>query len=52
MSRDPALAEVGPPPQAQRPPRQPSALRGKIWIASDFDPLPANALAAMEGRDE
>jgi antitoxin (DNA-binding transcriptional repressor) of toxin-antitoxin stability system len=50
MSRDQVLAEVGPPPQAARPPRQPGALRGKIRIAPDFDTLPPDLLAAMEGE--
>jgi antitoxin (DNA-binding transcriptional repressor) of toxin-antitoxin stability system len=52
MSRDQVLAEVGPPPQAARPPRQPGVLRGKIRIAPDFDTLPPDQLAAMEGEGE
>jgi antitoxin (DNA-binding transcriptional repressor) of toxin-antitoxin stability system len=51
MSRDQVLAEVGPPPQTARPRRQPGALRGKIRIAPDFDALPADLLAAMEGEE-
>jgi antitoxin (DNA-binding transcriptional repressor) of toxin-antitoxin stability system len=51
MSRDQVLAEVGPPPRQERPRRQPGSLRGKIWIAPDFDALPADVLAAMEGQD-
>jgi antitoxin (DNA-binding transcriptional repressor) of toxin-antitoxin stability system len=50
-SRDQVLAEVGPPPQAVRPRRQPGALRGKIRIALDFDALPSDVLAAMEGEE-
>jgi len=52
MSRDRVLAEVGPPPPETRPRRQPGALRGKIRIAPDFDALPADVLAAMEGEQE
>ena len=51
MSRDQVLAEVGPPPQAVRPPRQPGALRGKIRMAPDFDALPPDMLGAMEGEE-
>jgi antitoxin (DNA-binding transcriptional repressor) of toxin-antitoxin stability system len=51
MSRDQVLAEVGPPQQADRPRRQPGALRGKIRMASDFDALPSDVLAAMDGEE-
>lgn len=51
MSRDQVLAEVGPPPREVRPPRRPGALRGKIRMAPDFDALPADVLAAMEGEE-
>jgi antitoxin (DNA-binding transcriptional repressor) of toxin-antitoxin stability system len=51
MSRDEVLAELGPPPPAARPRRQPGALRGKIRIAPDFDALPPELLAAMEGEE-
>jgi antitoxin (DNA-binding transcriptional repressor) of toxin-antitoxin stability system len=51
MSHDQALAEVGPPRQAERPARCAGALRGKIRIAPDFDHLPADVLAAMEGEE-
>lgn len=51
MSHDQVLAEVGPPRQVERPPRRPGALRGKILIAPDFDRLPADVLAAMEGEE-
>lgn len=50
MSRDQVLAAVGPPPQAARPRRRLGALRGKIRIAPDFDALPPDILAAMEGE--
>lgn len=51
MSHDQVLAEVRPPPSSERPRRQPGALRGKIRMAPDFDALPADVLAAMEGRE-
>lgn len=51
MSHDEVLAEVGPPRQMARPKRRPGALRGKIRIAHDFDVLPADLLAAMEGEE-
>ncbi|MEA2729905.1 MAG: hypothetical protein QOF70_4380, partial [Acetobacteraceae bacterium] len=46
---DEVVAEIHPPSVASRPRRQPGALRGKIRMASDFDSLPADVLAAMEG---
>ena len=52
MSRDRVLAALGPPPQAERPRRQPGVLRGKIWIAPDFDAFPPDLLSAMEGDEE
>jgi antitoxin (DNA-binding transcriptional repressor) of toxin-antitoxin stability system len=52
MSHDQVLAEVRPPPQAERPPRRPGSLRGKIRMVPDFDALPPDVLAAMEGEDE
>ncbi len=50
-SRDQVLAEVRPPPEAERPCRRPGALRGKIRMAPDFDALPPDMLAAMEGGE-
>jgi antitoxin (DNA-binding transcriptional repressor) of toxin-antitoxin stability system len=52
MSRDHVLAEVRPPPETERPRRRPGALRGKIRMAEDFDVLPPDVLAAMEGQNE
>ena len=52
MSRDQVLAEVGPPPPAERPRRRPGARRGRIRMAPDFDALPSDVLAAMEGEEE
>lgn len=45
------LAEVRPPPASLRPLRRPGALRGQIILAPDFDTLPADVLAAMEGEE-
>ena len=52
MSHDEVLAEVRPPPRAELPRRRPGALRGTIRMAADFDALPADVLAAMEGNEE
>ena len=52
MSHDQVLAEVRPPPPSERPHRQPGALRGRIEMAPDFDTLPDDILAAMEGEGE
>ncbi len=52
MSHDQVLAEIRPPAKAERPPRRPGALRGKIRMAPDFDMLPPDVLAAMEGAEE
>lgn len=48
-SHDEVIAELRPPSPQQRPRRELGALRGKIRIAPDFDTLPADILAAMEG---
>jgi antitoxin (DNA-binding transcriptional repressor) of toxin-antitoxin stability system len=50
-SHDQVLAEIRPPPQAERPRRQPGALRGRIRMAPDFDALPPEVLAVMEGEE-
>jgi prevent-host-death family protein len=40
------------PYRAARPPRQLGRLRGRIWIAEDFDaPLPPDVLAAFHGEE-
>ena len=49
-SYDEVLAEVRPPPPSERPRRRPGALRGRIRMAPDFDELPPDILAAMEGE--
>ena len=51
-SHDQVLAELRPPPAAERPRRRPGVLRGKIRMAPDFDTLPQDVLAAMEGGEE
>lgn len=51
MSHDEVLAEIHPPSASLRPYRQPGALRGKIRMAADFDTLPPEVLAAMEGGE-
>jgi antitoxin (DNA-binding transcriptional repressor) of toxin-antitoxin stability system len=48
-SRDTVIAEIHPPSRPIRPVRQPGALRGQIRMADDFDTLPDDILAAMEG---
>lgn len=45
------LAEIRPPPTSLRPQRRPGALRGRFTMAPDFDALPADVLAAMEGDE-
>ena len=40
------------PPQPPPPRREPGRLRGKIRMAADFDTLPAEVLAGMEGDEE
>ena len=49
-SHDQVLAEIRPPGPLPR--RYPGVLRGKIQMAPDFDVLPADVLAAMEGEEE
>lgn len=51
-SHDEVVAEIRPPAKAERSPRQPGALRGKIRMAADFDTLPDDVLAAMENGEE
>ena len=45
------LAEIRPPPSAERPRRRPGALRGRIRMAPEFDTLPPDVLATMEGEE-
>jgi antitoxin (DNA-binding transcriptional repressor) of toxin-antitoxin stability system len=50
-SRDEAVAIIRPPQPPARPRRQPGSLRGEIHMTLDFDSLPADILAAMEGNE-
>lgn len=50
-SQGEVLAELRPPPSS-RPLRRPGALRGRIRMADDFDTLPPEVLAAMQGEEE
>ncbi|MCP1549005.1 MULTISPECIES: type II toxin-antitoxin system Phd/YefM family antitoxin [Methylorubrum] len=52
MSRNEIVAELRPPAAPIRPGRQPGTLRGQIRMAPDFDTLPPDLLAAMEGEAE
>ncbi|KPF58627.1 hypothetical protein IP88_16470 [alpha proteobacterium AAP81b] len=47
-SRGRPIAEVGPPPQMPGP-RKGGTLKGKIWMADDFDELPVDILELMTG---
>jgi antitoxin (DNA-binding transcriptional repressor) of toxin-antitoxin stability system len=51
-SHDQVLAEIRPPAKAEKPRRRPGTLRGRIRVAPDFDTLPPDVLAAMEGEEE
>lgn len=48
VSRNEVVAELKPPAKPEPKRRRPGALKGKIWIAPDFDELPADVLDAME----
>ena len=48
-ARNEVIAIVLPPQPSPR--RRPGTLRGQIEMAPDFDVLPSELLAAMEGRD-
>ena len=50
MPDDEVLAGVGP-LRAEQPRRRAGALRGKIRLAVDFDVLPPDVLASMEGEE-
>jgi antitoxin (DNA-binding transcriptional repressor) of toxin-antitoxin stability system len=51
-SRDVVVAEIRPPPKTERPPRRPGRLQGRIRMEPDFDTMPADVLAAMEGEED
>lgn len=48
MSHDEVMAEIVPPSRADRPRRQAGALRGRIWMAPDFDTWPEDIQATFE----
>ena len=50
-SRNEVLAEINPPSSVVRPPRRPGALLGQIQMAEDFDTLPSDIIAAIEGGE-
>ena len=50
-SHNKVLAEIRPPAPDVQTPRKPGALQGKIRMADDFDLLPSDLPAAMEGDD-
>jgi hypothetical protein len=47
--RHEAVAELHSASPSVRLPRRPGALRGRIKLSPDFDTLPSDVLAAMEG---
>lgn len=49
VSRGQVLAEIHPPTEQKLPPRKLGTLKGKIWIAPDFDETPLGIIEAMEG---
>jgi antitoxin (DNA-binding transcriptional repressor) of toxin-antitoxin stability system len=50
-SHDEVVAEIHPPATTLLNRRRPGALRGRIRMAADFDTLPPDVLAAMEGEE-
>ena len=48
-SHDAVIAEIHPPAVRLLPARKPGTLRGQIRMADDFDAMPDDVLAAMEG---
>ena len=50
-SRDEEVAIILPPPLPARARRQPGTLRGKIHMTPNFDTLPAEILAFVEGGE-
>lgn len=51
-SRDEVVAIIKPPHPPSPPRRQPGTLRGQIRMSPDFDTLPLEILAAMEGDED
>ena len=50
-SYDEVVAEVRPPSVSERRPRRGGALAGRIRLAPDFDIMPRDLLASMEGDE-
>jgi len=50
-ARGEVLAEIRPPAEAIRAARTPGTLRGRIRITHDFDTLPPEVLASMQGEE-
>ncbi len=50
-SRNEVVAEITPPRPEILLPREPGALRGRIWMAEDFDTWPDHVLASFESGD-
>ena len=48
-SRDTVIAEIHPPTPKHLVARPFGLLQGQVWMADDFDALPEDVLAAMEG---
>lgn len=46
--RDKVVAEIRAPQPTVRVKRQPGGLKGRIWMAADFDEWPEDILAAIE----
>jgi antitoxin (DNA-binding transcriptional repressor) of toxin-antitoxin stability system len=44
------VARPGPP--LRREQRRPGRMKGRMWVAPDWDETPADLIAAMEGADE
>jgi len=52
-SQGAVIAELRPPAVAEvRAPRQPGAMRGRIWLEADFDNLSGDMLGVIEGDGE
>jgi antitoxin (DNA-binding transcriptional repressor) of toxin-antitoxin stability system len=48
VSRGKVLAKIGPAEEAVKKPRRLGTLRGKIWVAPDFDEWPEDILQSFE----
>lgn len=50
VSRGEVVAQLGPPAGEKKQPRVGGALRGKIWIADDFDEWPEDIQATFDAE--